>query len=163
MKKILAIILAISAGLFVSCTQEDKIETKPEVEVSKGLVFTATTEPTTKIALEKEGDTYNVLWRSGDMIAVRNYVYGTPPVGFYTTTSNTSHGDFTYHSGTELTPGSFYAFYPAEYWSEQNAAYPITQNYTPGVIKAPMFAYSTTTNLQFKNIGGLIRINLKTC
>lgn len=162
MKKILAIILAISAGLFVSCTQEDKIETKPEVEVSKGLVFTATTEPTTKIALEKEGDTYNVLWRSGDMIAVRNYVYGTPPVGFYTTTSNTSHGDFTYHSGTELTTGSYYAFYPAEYWSEQNAAYPITQNYTPGVIKAPMFAYSTTTNLQFKNIGGLIRINLKT-
>ena len=162
MKKILAIILAISAGLFVSCTQEDKIETKPEVEVSKGLVFTATTEPTTKIALEKEGDTYNVLWRSGDMIAVRNYVYGTPPVGFYTTTSNTSHGDFTYHSGTELTTGSYYAFYPAEYWSKQNAAYPITQNYTPGVIKAPMFAYSTTTNLQFKNIGGLIRINLKT-
>ena len=162
MKKILAIILAISAGLFVSCTQEDKIETKPEVEVSKGLVFTATTEPTTKIALEKEGDTYNVLWRSGDMIAVRNYVYGTPPVGFYTTTSNTSHGDFTYHSGTELTTGSYYAFYPAEYWSEQNAEYPITQNYTPGVIKAPMFAYSTTTNLQFKNIGGLIRINLKT-
>lgn len=162
MKKILAIILAISAGLFVSCTQEDKIETKPEVEVSKGLVFTATTEPTTKIALEKEGDTYNVLWRSGDMIAVRNYVYGTPPVGFYTTTSNTSHGDFTYHSGTELTTGSYYAFYPTEYWSEQNAAYPITQNYTPGVIKAPMFAYSTTTNLQFKNIGGLIRINLKT-
>ncbi len=162
MKKILAIILAISAGLFVSCTQEDKIETKPEVEVSKGLVFTATTEPGTKIALEKEGDTYNVLWRSGDMIAVRNYVYGTPPVGFYTTTSNTSHGDFTYHSGTELTTGSYYAFYPAEYWSEQNAAYPITQNYTPGVIKAPMFAYSTTTNLQFKNIGGLIRINLKT-
>lgn len=162
MKKILAIILTISAGLFVSCTQEDKIETKPEVEVSKGLVFTATTEPTTKIALEKEGDTYNVLWRSGDMIAVRNYVYGTPPVGFYTTTSNTSHGDFTYHSGTELTTGSYYAFYPADYWSEQNAAYPITQNYTPGVIKAPMFAYSTTTNLQFKNIGGLIRINLKT-
>ncbi len=162
MKKILAIILAISAGLFVSCTQEDKIETKPEVEVSKGLVFTATTEPTTKIALEKEGDTYNVLWRSGDMIAVRNYVYGTPPVGFYTTTSNTSHGDFTYHSGTELTTGSYYAFCPADYWSEQNAAYPITQNYTPGVIKAPMFAYSTTTNLQFKNIGGLIRINLKT-
>ena len=162
MKKILAIILAISAGLFVSCTQEDKIETKPEVEVSKGLVFTATTEPGTKIALEKEGDTYNVLWRSGDMIAVRNYVYGTPPVGFYTTTSNTSHGDFTYHSGTELTTGSYYAFYPADYWSEQNAAYPITQNYTPGVIKAPMFAYSTTTNLQFKNIGGLIRINLKT-
>ena len=162
MKKTLAIIIAISAGLFVSCTQEDKIETKPEVEVSKGLVFTATTEPTTKIALEKEGDTYNVLWRSGDMIAVRNYVYGTPPVGFYTTTSNTSHGDFTYHSGTELTTGSYYAFYPAEYWSEQNAAYPITQNYTPGVIKAPMFAYSTTTNLQFKNIGGLIRINLKT-
>lgn len=162
MKKTLAIIIAISAGLFVSCTQEDKIETKPEVEVSKGLVFTATTEPTTKIALEKEGDTYNVLWRSGDMIAIRNYVYGTPPVGFYTTTSNTSHGDFTYHSGTELTTGSYYAFYPAEYWSEQNAAYPITQNYTPGVIKAPMFAYSTTTNLQFKNIGGLIRINLKT-
>ena len=162
MKKILAIIIAISAGLFVSCTQEDKIETKSEVEVSKGLVFTATTEPTTKIALEKEGDTYNVLWRSGDMIAIRNYVFGTPPVGFYTTTSNTSHGDFTYHSGTELTTGSYYAFYPAEYWSEQNAAYPITQNYTPGIIKAPMFAYSTTTNLQFKNIGGLIRINLKT-
>ena len=162
MKKILAIIIAISAGLFVSCTQEDKIETKSEVEVSKGLVFTATTEPTTKIALEKEGDTYYVLWRSGDMIAIRNYVFGTPPVGFYTTTSNTSHGDFTYHSGTELTTGSYYAFYPAEYWSEQNAAYPITQNYTPGIIKAPMFAYSTTTNLQFKNIGGLIRINLKT-
>ncbi|MBO7563182.1 MAG: hypothetical protein J6T04_09915 [Bacteroidales bacterium] len=162
MKKTLAIIIAISAGLFVSCTQEDKIETKPEVEASKGLVFSATIEPATKIALEKEGDTYNVLWRSGDMIAVRNYVFGTPPVGFYTTTSNTSHGDFTYDSGTELTTGSFYAFYPAEYWSEQNAAYPITQNYTPGVIKAPMFAYSTTTNLQFKNIGGLIRINLKT-
>lgn len=162
MKKILAIILAISAGLFVSCTQEDKALTKTEIPPQNRIVFTATTEPTTKIALEKEGDTYNVLWRSGDMIAVRNYVYGTPPVGFYTTTSNTSHGDFTYHSGTELTTGSYYAFYPAEYWSEQNAAYPITQNYTPGVIKAPMFAYSTTTNLQFKNIGGLIRINLKT-
>ena len=162
MKKLFAILIAISAGLFVSCAQEDKVETKPKTEKSPELVFTATTEPATKIALEKEGDTYNVLWRSGDKIAVRNYINGTPPVGFYTTTSNTTHAEFTYDSGAELTGGPYYAFYPAEYWSEQNAAYPMVQNYTPGVINAPMFAYSSTTSLQFKNIGALIRINLKT-
>ena len=114
MKNLFLILIVISAGLFYSCTKEDKSLTKTETPPQNRIVFTATTEPTTKIALEKEGDTYNVLWRSGDMIAVRNYVFGTPPVGFYTTTSNTSHGDFTYHSGTELTTGSYYAFYPAE-------------------------------------------------
>ena len=168
MKQRITIIIAAFAFLaLVSCTDGivSNVDPVQSANPEGGVVFTATTEgPATKTTLSGDDENgYQVNWQSGDMIAVRNYVFGTPPVVFYTTTSNTTYGEFTYDSGAEeLTNPPYYAFYPAEYWSEQNAAYPVVQKHVPGAVKAPMFAYSETNHLQFKNIGGLVRINLKT-
>ena len=162
MKKFFIIIIAISAGLFWSCAKEDKVLGEAETPAQDRIVFTATTEPATKTALEPDGDAYHVAWRSGDQIAISNAPNGWTRQAIYSTTSNTTHADFTYVSGDTWT-GAYYAFYPADWWTTSNPAYPKTQYYVPGNIpKTPMAAYSNTTSLQFRNLGGLIRINLKT-
>lgn len=163
MKKLFVIIIAICAGLFYSCDKENTALTETETSPQNRTVFTATTEPSTKTALEKDGDAYHVLWSSGDQIAITDAPSGWARRAVYSTTSNSTHADFTYVSGDEWTGSSYYTFYPADWWTSGAPAYPMTQNYVPGKIsESPMAAYSTTTNLQFRNIGGLVRINLKT-
>ena len=163
MKKSIYILIAISAGLLYSCAKEDKALTETETPPQNRIVFTATTEPATKTALEADGSGgYNVAWRSGDQIAISNSPSSWTRQMIYSTTSNTTHADFTYVSGDQWT-GEYYAFYPADWWTSSTAAYPVTQYYVPGNIpKTPMAACSNTTSLQFRNIGGLVKINLKT-
>ena len=73
MKKLFVILIAMSAGLFWSCAKEDRSLTETETPPQDKIVFTATTEPGTKVALEPDGSGgYNVAWRSGDKIAISN-------------------------------------------------------------------------------------------
>ena len=156
------IIVAIAAFFLTACQQQlDVVEITPET--GGQIKFMATTESVaTKTALEADGDAFNVVWRSGDEIAISNSPSSWTRQMIYSTTSNTTRADFTYVSGDSWS-GAYYAFYPADWWTSSTAAYPRTQYYVPGNIpKTPMVAYSNTTTLQFRNIGGLVKINLKT-
>ena len=162
MKKIFVIIIAIGAGLFWSCSKEDAVTAEPEtdaVQIGK-TVFKATTEPATKTALEQDGEAYKIVWQNGDEITV---VDGASNVGVYSTASTTTHADFTFESGTEATTPDYKAFYPATLYNSGTPTLPATQNYAEGNISgSPMYSESSSTSLAFKNICGIIRLNVST-
>ncbi|MBP5692819.1 MAG: LamG domain-containing protein, partial [Bacteroidales bacterium] len=159
MKKIFVIIIAISAGFFYSCSKEDAVTGEPETQKGK-VVFRATTEPATKTALEQDGSSYKVVWQNGDRITV---VDGASNVGVYSTTSTTTRADFTFESGTEATTPNYKAFYPATMYNSGTPTLPATQNYAEGNISgSPMYSESSTESLAFKNICGIIRLNIST-
>jgi len=150
----------------VAC--EDKIvvpEVTPAQPVENaGIVFTATTETTaaTKTTLSQNGAMYDVLWRSGDEITIVDGA-ATPNVGVYSTESTTNKGTFTHASGAEVTTPDYTAYYPADIYNAGTPTLPATQTYVAGnIANAPMYATSSTTNLEFKNLTGIIRLNLTT-
>lgn len=157
MKRILT--FAVLAALIVtSCQKEQKTE---ENNFGVQRLFTATTEsPATKTALNKNGETYNVLWQNGDQIAI---VDAASNIGVYQTTSTTTQGNFSYMSGTAATTPDYKAWYPVTLYNDGAPTLPATQKYIAGNIKnSPMYAESGTESLSFKNICGIIRLNIST-
>ena len=155
MKKLFVFIIALSLGLFFSCSKEDANVTK-----ENKATFKATTEAATKTALEEDGSVYKVVWQSGDEIVV---IDGNSYIGVYSTTSTTSHAEFTYESGSEAKDPDYRAMYPVAFFNSGYPAIPATQNYVEGNISgSPMYAESSTENLAFKNICGIIRLNIST-
>lgn len=167
---------AFAACVLTSCQQvldiqekEEDIKTPEENESqgkkeTPGLVFTATTESSgTKTALEEDSGNYNVAWRSGDEITIIDAA-ATPHVGVYTTISNTTSADFTFAlKGAEASTAPFKAWYPASIYNNGTPALPSAQEYVEGNIAcSPMFASSSTTSLKFKNLAGIICLNLST-
>lgn len=82
--------------------------------------------------------------------------------------------DFIYESGAELNASApyFVAYYPQKYYNNYfnqddkslEVTLPNTQNYTAGNIEQdayPMVAVSKGTKLSFKNVLGIVRLNLK--
>jgi hypothetical protein len=159
---------ALAAFALTSCEQKIDVPAvmpTPGGSESTGLVFTATTESSaTKTALSENGGNYDVVWQSGDQITIVDGA-ATPNVGKYTTTSTTTEATFTVvpESGTEAATSPFKAWYPASIYNDGTPTLPATQNYVEGNISgAPMFASSSTTSLKFKNLGGIICLNLST-
>ena len=149
---------AFAACVLTSCQQVEKEDIK-----TPGLVFTATTESSaTKTALEEDSGNYNVAWRSGDKITIIDAA-ATPNVGVYSTSSNTTSADFTFASGAEASTAPFKAWYPASIFNNGTPTLPFVQEYVEGNIAgSPMFASSSTTSLKFKNLAGIICLNLST-
>ncbi|MBQ9399663.1 MAG: hypothetical protein IJU27_03365 [Bacteroidales bacterium] len=153
---------ALAAIALISCDRRLDIQELPEPGDSSS-VFTASTEGTaTKTALEQDGEQYNVNWQNGDRITI---VDAESHAGVYTTTSTTTQGSFTYvsESGSEAVTDPYKAWYPAGIYNGGTPALPATQDYVAGNISgSPMYAESGTSNLAFKNIAGIIRLNIST-
>ena len=162
MKKNTMLFAALAAIAIISCDRRLDIQEIPETEDSAA-VFTASTEaPATKTALEQDGEQYNVNWQNGDRITI---VDAASHVGVYTTTSTTTQGVFTYvpESGAEAVTAPYKAWYPAGIYGAGTPVLPATQDYVAGNISGlPMYAEGGTTNLAFKNLGGIIRLNIST-
>lgn len=162
MKKNTMLFAALAAIAIISCDRRLDIQEIPETEDSAA-VFTASTEaPATKTALEQDGEQYNVNWQNGDRITI---VDAASHVGVYSTTSTTTQGAFTYvpESGAETVTAPYKAWYPAGIYGAGTPALPATQDYVAGNISGlPMYAEGGTTNLAFKNLGGIIRLNIST-
>ena len=157
------VIAAFAALVLTAC--EQKIDIIEVPQSSDPVVFTARTESTsTKTALSENGGAYDVVWREGDQITLVDGA-ATPNVGLYTTTSTTTEATFTFvpESGSEASTAPYKAWYPASIYNDGTPTLPATQQYVEGNIGcAPMFASSNTTELQFKNLGGIICLNLST-
>ena len=154
MKKYYLILAAMSGFVLAACHRE----TAPQ----KGLVFTATTESSvTKTALSENGGNYDVVWRAGDRITI---VDAASNVGIYETESTTTHADFSLYGGsTPVTTPTYKAWYPANLYNGGTPTLPATQSYVDGNIGgSPMYAESGTNSLAFKNICGIIRLNVST-
>lgn len=150
--------LALAAITLTACQQDLNIDTKN----SEGYaLFTATTESSaTKTALNKNGEGYDVLWQDGDQITI---VDGASNLGVYQTASTTTKGAFSYVSGAAATTPDYKAWYPASIYNAGTPTLPATQEYAADNIKnSPMYAESSTETLSFKNICGIIRLNVST-
>ena len=163
MKKLFVVIIAIGSGLLYSCSKEDSVASEPETPQAK-VVFKATTEPATKTALQQDGENYKIVWLNGDRITIVDGAV-TPNVGVYSTTLSepTTQADFTIVSGDEATTPNYKAYYPATVYNNGTPALPATQNYVADNISGyPMYSESTTQNFSFKNLCGIIRLNIST-
>lgn len=153
MKKII-LFAALAAFALTACQQELTIEeNKPE-----GVVFTATTEiPATKTELD---GSLNVIWQAGDQIGI---ISNSNPGIYETETGGSTKASFSFKELTEATTAPFYAFYPTSLFTTSTFVLPATQSYVAGNISGnPMYAESSTTNLSFKNLCGIIKLNIST-
>ena len=153
MKRII-ILAVLAAFALTSCQQELTIEeNKPE-----GVVFRATTEiPATKTALDAS---LNVIWQENDEIAIMS----NSKIGIYKTTAGgATNATFVFETQTEATVSPFMAWYPTSLFSGTTFVLPATQTYVAGNISGnSMYAESSTTNLSFKNLCGIIKLNIST-
>ena len=168
MKKLTIISMAALLLLAASCKKEKKTEAGGDA------VFRATTEThsgdsKTQLVVDQDGQKA-VIWNSGDAIKVfdantpRNAYEFTAVSGGKSTTSFSGNAPESFFESSSYT-----AFYPSDNVSHDGSNYkitlPDTQTYAensfgPGA--NPMAAKSETTELSFKNICGLLKLQLYT-
>ncbi len=123
-----------------------------------GSIEKATVDSKTSIQIDNATDEGMVVWESGDQVAIYDrgisYTLQAIPTGDNTT------ADFT----GDATPvgGPYYAIYPAGIATgAESITLPAEQTCSNGThFTAPMYAYSTTTDLVFKNLCGVLQLNL---
>ena len=158
------ILAAMAAIVLTACqSQLDPIDTHEGQSAGKTglMVFSATTEgAATKTTLS---DTFDVLWRDGDQITIVDGA-ATPNVGVYQTSSMTTNAEFSFANiGTAATEPIYKAYYPASIYNNGTPTLPGTQTYVADNISgSPMYAESSTASLEFKNLCGIIRLNIST-
>jgi len=129
-------------------------------------VFTAITEGTdSKTTLSEDGDVFHVLWADGDIIDINGtqmaLVTDDNPSGYG---PGTTKAFFAGKNPAQNNTGAKYkAVYPAtlrDKYGYYNL--PAEQSYVPGTPAAfPMYAESDDASLGFKNLCGIIQLNLK--
>lgn len=158
MKNTCYLILTAAASLALFSCQR---EMEAPVEEISGTSFTATVENVTKTTLSGSDQAgYSVLWQSGDQIVVAD---NASHPGIYKTVQSGSSALFTLFGGIEAVDAPYKAYYPVALYNEGTPALPATQHYVAAnIAESPMFAQSATPELAFKNICGILRINLTT-
>lgn len=158
-----AVAVVASAFLTSACLQQELEGPQAKVVPSGDVAFTAEIEaPLTKTVLSGSDATgYEVVWQDGDEITVKD---AAGKIGTFTTTdSGSGNANFTLATGYEGKTAPYQAWYPSTFYNDGSPELPDTQHYLAGnVANPPMYAKSSTTNLLFKNIGGIIRLNLST-
>ena len=166
----------LSALFFGACSEDTTTDATPRPN-GPGLVFTGITEggrTRTQLGDKDKNGNYPTQWIAGDRIAV--YALGNPKdyAIYKTENGGETLADFIYESGAELNASApyFVAYYPQKHYNNYfnqddkslEVTLPNTQNYTAGNIEQdayPMVAVSKGTKLSFKNVLGIVRLNLK--
>lgn len=159
-------LLFIIAAIFMLASCESLFTIYPAVEsVDSTITFTASTEnkAETRTSLSYSADEngmYSLTWNRGDEISIYD---GTSTAVFSTDDSYSATAEFEHKSGEiDKNATSYTAFYPASI-TVDNMVLPSQQIYTShGITNFPMYAYSTSKNLQFKNICGILKLSMKT-
>ena len=130
-------------------------------EESTKVLFSGSIEKATvdsKTSINIANNTGTVKWESGDQVAI--YDQGASYTLEAIPTSDNTTADFT----GDATPsgGPYYAIYPADIATgSASIPLPAEQNCTDGThFTAPMYAYSSTSKLMFKNLCGVLQLNL---
>ena len=130
-------------------------------EESTKVLFSGSIEKTTvdsKTSINIANNTGTVKWESGDRVAI--YDQGASYTLEAIPTADNTTADFT----GDATPsgGPYYAIYPADIATGSTSiTLPAEQNCTDGThFTAPMYAYSSTSKLVFKNLCGVLQLNL---
>ncbi len=161
-KNIVTVLLGAAVlTLFAGCNKEQIAGN----EMPSQKTFTAVIEGSaTKTVLNRSTVGGKVEWVAGDVIVINepgcNYK-ATP------TASNPTIAEFTTDSDKEAVPvdGMYYAWYPYNLVPDGAESFVLNDKFisngTNLGLSYPMYAESNTTNLEFKNICGLLEITLK--
>ena len=118
---------------------------------------TASLEAMTRTQLLPEGNLYQVLWRTGDRIAVTD---GTVTACYTAESGGGATATFAPEGTPTLSSGPYTAWYPA---SLADGILPSVQTYRAGgVAEVPMCATSEDLTFGFCNLGGFIRLDVTT-
>jgi len=156
------IILAVFAA-FAACSKEPAaINEEIDIQEKEPLQFIASTDAAlTKTTLsDLGGGEYDIVWQTSDQIRLTD---GTNNAVYKPTTAAVQ-SPLSKYSGTEPVGPTFYAYYPAAYHNVSTGVFSLPENwslYSPGSFTGfPMYAQSNNTNLQFKNVCGLLELHL---
>lgn len=104
-----------------------------------------------------------VIWEDTDLISINGTEF-QPKVGYI----NNNYATFEKVVSSDATPSSpFRAYYPASLFDGATATLPASYTYTDGTayedgsFDTPMFAYSTTNELTFKALCGVLAITIR--
>ena len=143
-------VISIAALYFAaSCSREAGIA-GADVKVN------ASIEALTRTALVQDGNIYKVNWVAGDRIAVTN----RSATACYTADNGGSPVSSFSPSGSPVSGGPYTAWYPA---SIVEGFLPSIQKYNAdGTIETPMCADSDNLDFNFRNLCGVIRLDIST-
>lgn len=146
MKKYFFMAMAAIAALN-SCSRDNEFE---QIQAgSQGLVFTATMENSE--ATRATLDNKRAAWEAGDQISINGKKYSAQEAGTTTTFKADAEG---------ATGETYNAYFPADLYDGTTATLPAIQNYEEGEFNMPMYASSTTTELEFKNLCAVLAIKV---
>ena len=148
MKKYLFMAVAAIAALS-SCSSDNDFEQSQTGK--QALVFTATMENSEATRATFDNTKKCAAWEAGDQISINGKTYSAQTAG--TTT--------TFEADNEGATGTTYnAYFPADLYDGTNAKLPTTQTYKAGKFNMPMYASSTTNELEFKNLCAVLAITI---
>ena len=153
MKKLYFMAVAAIAALS-SCTSDNDLEMNKNTG-KEALTFTATMEDAGEDTRATFNTTYKcAAWEVGDQISINGKAYIAQSAGTTTTFKATT-------TGQEASGPKFSAYFACEYDGE-TATLPssITETWKEGQFNMPMYATSTTTDLAFKNLCGVLKITV---
>lgn len=134
------------------------IPTTEEVIPTVFYAYTESYEPT-KTTLQDDGEgAYDIVWSSADRILVKGGSYEAT----YRPETESTSSNLVFYSGYSLS-APYTAFYPNTIYNTttKTTSSPIELTLTNGTLSEfPMYAESTTTDLAFKNLFGVLRLRL---
>ncbi len=150
MKKYIFLTAAIAA--FSSCSSDnDPIMGETG---KQALTFTATIEDAGATRATYNTETKKAEWQVNDQISINGKVYKAMTAGAATTFEKESD------EATADGEGKYKAYFPASLYNGTTATLPATQTYTTGKFDMPMYAESTNTTLEFKNLCAILAVKV---
>lgn len=164
MKKVLY--LAAAAALLFSCQKE--IDSFEEAQ-NDNFSFKVTIEELSAPTKAEMNDTYDLVWKTDDKIAVHATGWNDEPFTLVGA-GGSSSADFTWDNGTEFSPNAIAAFFPyggGNNYSETNSAAYFTlpysySGYTSGKMLTPLVASltSSTDVINFQHAAAAIKVTI---
>ena len=153
MKKYLTI-AAVAIAALSSCTSNDDITVNDNTVGETGVTqFTATIEGAGLSSRSTLNSSNTPEWVAGDKIMVGSKEY-----------TATGSGTTTTFTGEEVSGSTHHAYYPSTMVTKITGGYtvalPAEYTYEAGRLNMPMYAYSKTTDLKFKNLTGVIALKV---
>lgn len=155
MKTYIHILAAAAITVFSGCANDF---TPEAMTVSnRNLVFTATMENGAGKSRATIDNTLNCAsWEEEDLISINGVNYSAQSAGTQTTFKAANEGE-------EAEGDVFKAYFPAGLYNNGTLTLPgvISETWKDGAFNMPMYASSTTTDLAFKNLCGVLKVIVK--
>ena len=132
-----------------SCSSDNDFEQNQTGK--QALAFTATMENSETTRATYDATNKCAAWEAGDQISINGKTYSAQEAGAVTTFKADGEG---------ATGTTYNAYFPADLYDGTTATLPAIQTYEAGEFNMPMYASSTTTALEFKNLCAVLAVKV---